>query len=70
MIVLGHFMILHKINCVVVDYTTLEFKMQQIPKHVNYVEEVAVVAAVIGLHKDIMHNNHVRVPIRVPLAVV
>jgi len=48
----------------------LEFKMQQIPKHVNYVVEVEVVAVVIGLHKDIMRNNHVHVPIHVPLEVV
>jgi hypothetical protein len=46
----------------------LELKMQQIPKHANYVEVAAVV--VIGLHKDIMRNNHVHVPIHVPLEVV
>ena len=55
---------------VVVDYMMLEYKMQQIPKHVNYVVEVEVVAVVIGLHKDIMPNNHVHVPIHVPLEVV
>lgn len=48
----------------------LESKMQQMAKHVNYVEEVEVAAAVIGLHKDIMHNNHVHVPIHAHLVVV
>ena len=48
----------------------LELKMQQIPKHVNYVEVEEVVVVVIGLHKDIMRNNHVHVPIHVPLEVV
>ena len=46
--------------------------MQQIPKHVNYVEvEVEVVAVVvIGLHKDIMRNNRVHAPTHVHLEVV
>ncbi len=69
-IVLVHFTILHKINYVVVDYMMLEFKMQQMSKCVNYVEEVAAVVVVIGLHKDIMRNIHVHVLIHVHLVVV
>jgi hypothetical protein len=43
--------------------------MQQIPKHVNYVEVEVVAVVVIGLHLDITHNNPVRVRIRVLLEV-
>ena len=44
--------------------------MQQIPKHVNYVEVEAAAVVVIGLHKDIMHNNRVHAHTHVHLEVV
>ena len=53
-----------------VDYMMLEYKMQQILKHVNYVEVEVGVVVVIGLHKDIMRNNRVHAPTHVPLEVV